>query len=200
MPTRKEQSALTRQKIIDVVEDKIRKEGYDNIRIVDIAKECHMSTGNFYHYFSSLEALFDEIDSVKFYESFEALHPQNDIHVVSRLESYLKTWMDLSLNKYGSKYIYYWTQRYTKKFSASDTDNRVSLIVKHLTEILNQGLEKGELLRTAPVQDIAYTIAFLIFGCAAYYGASNDEELVRHWSKNCYSFFIKPAIAPYLVF
>lgn len=198
MPTRKEQAALTRQKILTVTKTKISEDGYDNIRIVDIAKACNMSAGNFYNYYKSLDELFHEIDSIEFYESFDSLQTDNDLPVLTRIESYFHDWINLALNQYGSDYMYNWTQRYTTKTPLHNSDERVSLIVKHITNILKESVAKGELLPSAPADHIAYTIAFILFGCSAHFGITDDKESILQWSEYFYTSFIKPALTPYL--
>lgn len=198
MPTRKEQAAQTRKKIIDVVEAKIREGGYETIRIADIAKACHMSAGNFYHYFSSLEELFDEIDSKKFYESFDFLQKNSQLPVLTRLKSYFTEWLELSLTHYGACYMYYWTRRYTQKAASTQYSNRVTLIADHISQILTDGIQSGELVKDTPVQDISYTIAFLLFGCSAHFGVTNNEELIRQWYTESYPLFIESAVRQYL--
>lgn len=199
MPTRKEQSALTRQKILTVTRAKISEDGYNNIRIADIAKACNMSAGNFYNYFKSINELFHEIDSVNFYESFDSLQADNDLPVFIRLKSYFCDWIDKALNQYGSDYMYNWTQRYTTKSPAHGSDERVTLIVKHITDILKESVSKGELLPSVPAENLAYTIAFTLFGCSAHFGITNDKESILQWSKYFCTSFIKPALIPYLI-
>lgn len=198
MPTRKEQAALTRKKIIEAAKEKIKTESYDSIRIVDIAKACNMSTGNFYHYFGSLDELFSEIDSIEFYENFDSLKNDEAISVIKRLKSYFIEWLTSTVNCYGSDYMYNWTRRYTFKNEKGEDDNRIRLIAGHITQILSEGIKTGELYSDTPVENISYTIAFLIFGASVHFGISNNSDFIRQWSTNACEIFLEPALSPYL--
>ncbi|MEG2184431.1 MAG: TetR/AcrR family transcriptional regulator [Cloacibacillus sp.] len=198
MTTRKEQAALTRKKIIQVAEDLIREKGHDAIRISDIVHACQMSSGNFYYYFGSLKELFEEIDNIKFYESFHSLHPHGSGTVLSRIDSYFSDWIDLTLSYYGSKYMYHWTRHYTLTPMTAPTQNRINLIAKHLTQILNEGISEGELLTNTPVEKFSYSMAFAIFGCSAYFGITGDESFIRKWREYFSETYVKSALAPYI--
>lgn len=181
MTTRKEQAALTRKKIINAAEDLIREKGHDAIRISDITNACQMSAGNFYYYFKSVNELFEEIDDKKFYETFASLNQNYNENVTARINSYFADWIGLTLSYYGSRYMYHWTRHYTLISSSSCKQNRIMLMVKHLEKILNDGIQKGELVEDTPVLDIAHSIAFAIFGCSAYFGLTSDESFILKW-------------------
>lgn len=193
MASRKEQAAMTRNKIISVTEQLIREIGYESIRISDVAKACNMSMGNFYHYFSSLDDLFDEIDTKVFYSLFDELQPDNSLSVLPRLKNYFTRWIDTAVTQ-GSSYSYYWIQHYSLKTSS----NRVSLIAGHLEQILNDGLEKQELKPDTPVSTIAHTIAFSIFGASSYWGLTDNVDFFQEWRDSFCHVFIDTALAPYL--
>lgn len=195
MATRKEQAALTRKSIIQAAENLIKEKGHDSVRISDIAKTCSMSLGNFYHYFKSLDELFEEIDSVKFYESFSSLLPNNNGPVLSRLESYLHDWIDLTLNTYGHDYMYHWTRRYTQNTPAYE--NRIKLVSGHISQILNDGIKNEELMKEIPIEQISYTIAFSIFGFSSYFGLSEGNGFIDQWKEYFCGTFIQSTLAAY---
>ena len=58
---RKAQGQETEQKILETARQLMRKNGYDAVSIRDICKEAGVTTGAFYGYFSSKEALFNAI-------------------------------------------------------------------------------------------------------------------------------------------
>ena len=196
MPTRKEQAMLTKKRIMEVTEELIKEVGYDSIRIIDIARACKMSSGNFYHYFSSLQDLFEKIDDVKFYESFRSLKPQSRLGVVERIESYFYDWINLTLSHYDSQYMYYWTRRYTT--TSCSSQNRIKIIVGHISHILQDGIHCGELSEDTPVELFAHTIAFVLLGSSAYFGVTSDEDLIRSWQKYFGETYVKKALLPYI--
>lgn len=201
MVTRKEQAELTRKRIIETAEKLIREKGYESIRITDLTKACNMSSGNFYHYFSSLDDLFETIDDIKFYESFSSLKPSSTEHVVDRINSYFHDWINLTISYYNSDYMYHWTRRYTSnsKLGSSRIKNRVEIIVRHLVNILKDGIAKNELSADTPIDQFAYSMAFSIFGCSAYFGITSDKELINNWQNYFGNVYIAAALDPYIV-
>ena len=195
--TRKEQAEQRKARIIEVAENKIRNDGYDSIKVSDLAKECEMSVGNFYNYFSSLDDLFDEIDSTKFYKSF-ILSEKSELPVTERVINYCGEWIRLSLDYYGVGYMYYWTKRYTGKDSENKSDNRVRLIAGHIATIVGDGVARGELIENTPVKEVAYSVAFMIFGCSAYFGSTGDKVFIREWYKSQFKAFIEEALNRYI--
>ena len=199
MTTRKEQAELMRKRIIEVGEELIRKNGYESIRISDIARECKMSSGNFYHYFSSIKDLIETIDDIKFYESFSSMCAQSNKTVLSRIDSYFSDWINLTLSYYNSQYMYHWTRHYILNTTPESSQNRIKLIAKHLDNILRTGIRDGELMENTPVEQISYSIAFAIFGCSAHFGVTADEDFIRSWREYFSETYVKNAIAHYLV-
>jgi len=64
--SRQKQAAKTKHKIAKTAIELFRKNGYNNITILDICRKAGVSVGTFYHYFESKGAVFsiviDEID------------------------------------------------------------------------------------------------------------------------------------------
>lgn len=203
MLTRKEQAELSRKKIIEAAENLIKEKGYEKIHIKEIASACNMSIGNFYHYFKSKEELFLEIDNIKFYESINALKDNVKSpasFVLSRIESYFLSWIDLMISYYGPSFSFYWVRRYSDKSVSSDLNNsRTNLMSSHILHILKKGIENKELNNDTPVDCIAFSIAYTIFGCVAHYGITEDGDFIRQWAINYCDIYIRNALKPYLI-
>lgn len=198
MTTRKEQAALTREKIIKVTEGLIRTKGHDAIHIADISKACNISAGNVYYYFKSLKELFEEIDDNKFYESLESLTLKGQGSTFSKIDAYFSDWINLTISYYGSQYMYHWTRHYTLRPTDASSENRMKLIAGHLIIILKKGIEEGELLATTPIEQIAYSLAFAIFGCSAFFGITADEDFIQKWRQHFSDTYIKIALNEYI--
>lgn len=197
MISRKEQAALTRQKIKDAAVQLLQEKDYDQIKIADIANACNMSLGNFYHYFKSLDDLFSEIDSTQFYDMLAAVKPNRGYSVQASLESFFLGWIRMMLSFHGSSYTAHWLRHYTRKAMPAE-DSRHDLIASHIAQILEDGVSNGELCSDTPVSSIAYSIAFSILGCTAHFSVTSDAEFVRHWADDYCRIFINSALAPYL--
>lgn len=199
MATRKEQAALARQKILEAAGSLIKEKGYDRIRIADITSACGMSPGNFYHYYKSIEDVFTEIDSVRFYESITALKAGKGASALARLESYILEWVELMI-RHGANYSYYWVSHYVRRPEPQDDKhNRINLIISHVSQILEEGVADNTLRKDTPTSCIAPSIAFSIFGCAAHFGITDNADYARQWAGDCCLHYIRGALLPYCV-
>ncbi len=198
MLTKKEQAVIAKAKILEAAHQLIRVTGYDNIHIKDITDACGMSPGNFYHYFSSKEQLFDELDSTDFYEDFISLQMDNDLDVNERLNSYIKQWIAHSVNDYGSNYMFYWAKKYIQK-ATQESPCRLYLIASHIKKILGLGIERGELSPQTPIDTIAISTSYTIYGAMAHFAAlDNGEDLIK-WASGFCDDIMNPALAPYFL-
>ncbi len=198
MLTKKEQAAIAKAKILEAAHQLIRVTGYDNIHIKDITDACQMSPGNFYHYFSSKEQLFDELDSKDFYEDFASLQMENDLDVNQRLNSYIKQWIAHSVNDYGSNYMFYWAKKYIQRANKK-SPCRLSLIANHIKKILNLGLERGELSPQTPIDTIAISISYTLYGAMAHFAATDHGDGLIKWSISFCDDIITTTLMPYFL-
>ena len=199
MLTRKEQAALAKKNIIEATEKLIREKDYDSLRIADIVSACGMTPGNFYHYFKSKEELFEEIDTNKFYSVLKVFEDNAATPILIRVESYILQWIDLMINYYGPNYSYNWVRHYVHKPLLSDKSNKINLIYNHIEGFLKKGVENKELCKNTPVECIAYSVAFTILGCSAFFGMNGDKDTVNRWVRTYCDVYIRDLLAPYCV-
>ena len=198
MPTRKEQAAMAKKKIVESAIRLIKEKGYDDIRIADITSACGMTPGNFYHYYKSKDDLFSEIDMNHFYQSMSALKADNSAPVSDRLISYIMDWIELMISYYGAHYTLYWFHHYIgRQFSANAENDRINIISGHVLSILEKGVKDGELREDTPVECIAFTVAYSIIGSTAHFGVDADEDFVRRWANEYCQIYIRKMLEPY---
>lgn len=150
---RKRQS--TKSRIVKAAWDLFYKNGYDHTTVEDIIAASKTSKGTFYHYFKGKEALLNSL-SYLFDQKYEELAAVIDPNISSydkllfanhELFYMIETSVDIKLlaSLYSSQLI-------TKdKKSLSD---RKRFYFKWITEVLEEGLKRGEFKNTSSADEL----------------------------------------------
>ena len=150
---RKRQS--TKSRIVKAAWDLFYKNGYDHTTVEDIIAASKTSKGTFYHYFKGKEALLNSL-SYLFDQKYEELAAVIDPNISSydkllfanhELFYMIETSVDIKLlaSLYSSQLI-------TKdKKSLSD---RKRFYFKWITEVLKEGLKRGEFKNTSSADEL----------------------------------------------
>lgn len=145
----------TKTRIVKAAWNLFYKNGYDRTTIEDIIAASKTSKGTFYHYFKGKEALLNSL-SYLFDQKYEELYHTID-HGLSSYDKLLilnrelfgmiEESVDISLLAY-----LYSSQLITKdKKSLSD---KKRFYFKWITEIISEGLERGEFKNTSTVEEL----------------------------------------------
>lgn len=150
---RKRQS--TKSRIVKAAWNLFYKNGYDHTTVEDIIAASKTSKGTFYHYFKGKEALLNSL-SYLFDEKYEELAAVIDPNLSSydkllflnhELSYMIETSVDIRLLAF-----LYSSQLITKdKKSLSDSKR---FYFKWVTEILSEGLERGEFKNTSSAEEL----------------------------------------------
>lgn len=150
---RKRQS--TKSRIVKAAWNLFYKNGYDHTTVEDIIAASKTSKGTFYHYFKGKEALLNSL-SYLFDEKYEELAAVIDPNLSSydkllflnhELFYMIETSVDIRLLAF-----LYSSQLITKdKKSLSDSTR---FYFKWVTEILSEGLERGEFKNTSSAEEL----------------------------------------------
>ena len=150
---RKRQS--TKSRIVKAAWNLFYKNGYDHTTVEDIIAASKTSKGTFYHYFKGKEALLNSL-SYLFDEKYEELAAVIDPNLSSydkllflnhELFYMIETSVDIRLLAF-----LYSSQLITKdKKSLSDSKR---FYFKWVTEILSEGLERGEFKNTSSAEEL----------------------------------------------
>lgn len=150
---RKRQS--TKSRIVKAAWNLFYKNGYDHTTVEDIIAAFKTSKGTFYHYFKGKEALLNSL-SYLFDEKYEELAAVIDPNLSSydkllflnhELFYMIETSVDIRLLAF-----LYSSQLITKdKKSLSDSKR---FYFKWVTEILSEGLERGEFKNTSSAEEL----------------------------------------------
>ncbi|MCI8320172.1 MAG: TetR/AcrR family transcriptional regulator [Dorea sp.] len=150
---RKRQSTKTR--IVKAAWNLFYKNGYDHTTIEDIIAASKTSKGTFYHYFKGKEALLNSL-SYLFDEKYEELYNTVDADLSSydkllflnrELFLMIEESVDISL------LAYLYSSQLTTKDKKSLSDKK-RFYFKWITEIITDGLERGEFRNTSTAEEL----------------------------------------------
>lgn len=139
---RQAQAEQTRRAILDAAAALARQVGFDRMTIREICQAAHVTTGAFYHHFSSKEDLlnqgFDSLDT--FME--EALAPYRDAPPIQRLEALLKLYAQYMEGLGWETVARYYGRRLANPVAASMSPKRYTLraMLECLTALAQEGV------------------------------------------------------------
>lgn len=171
----------TKTRIVKAAWNLFYKNGYDHTTIEDIIAASKTSKGTFYHYFKGKEALLNSL-SYLFDEKYEELYNTVDHGLSSydkllllnrELFSMIEESVDIDLLAY-----LYSSQLITKdKKSLSD---KKRFYFKWITEIISDGLERGEFRNTSTAEELMDIYAMyeraLLYDWALFKGSFSLSE------------------------
>lgn len=150
---RKRQS--TKSRIVKAAWNLFYKNGYEQTTVEDIIAASRTSKGTFYHYFKGKEALLNSL-SYLFDEKYEELAAVIDPNLSSydkllflnhELFYMIETSVDISL------LAFLYSSQLTTKDKKSLSDSK-RFYFKWITEILEDGLKKGEFKNTSTAEEL----------------------------------------------
>ena len=191
---RKRQSTKTR--IVKAAWNLFYKNGYDHTTIEDIIAASKTSKGTFYHYFKGKEALLNSL-SYLFDEKYEELYNTVDADLSSYdkllfLNRELFLMIEESVDIILLAYLYS-SQLITKdKKSLSD---KKRFYFKWITEIISDGLERGEFRNTSTAEELMDIYAMyeraLLYDWALFKGSFSLSEYSNKLLPHVLDTFIK---------
>lgn len=148
----------TKNKILEVATTQFFERGFDGTGVRSIMKEVGADIGTFYYYFSSKDALFDEV-LIRFFEDFRhrmdllleevSAHPQQSIQ---RFFDEVRKEVETFKNKYGTKLHFTIQYAYRERI--------LTIMEPYLEAIIRQLVEKG----AKPRMEIHTMAVFLCHG------------------------------------
>lgn len=191
---RKRQSTKTR--IVKAAWNLFYKNGYDHTTIEDIIAASKTSKGTFYHYFKGKEALLNSL-SYLFDEKYEELYNTVDADLSSydkllflnrELFLMIEESVDISL------LAYLYSSQLTTKDKKSLSDKK-RFYFKWITEIITDGLERGEFRNTSTAEELMDIYAMyeraLLYDWALFKGSFSLSEYSNKLLPHVLDTFIK---------
>lgn len=179
----------TKGRIVKAAWSLFYKKGYDQTTVEDIINLSKTSKGTFYHYFKGKEALLNTLSEL-FDEKYEDLATDLPpglscydklLYLNRELFRMIETSIDIDLLAY-----LYSSQLITKdKISLADTKR---FYFKWTTDILTEGIEKGEFKNTSTAAELMHIYAMyeraLLYDWALYKGefslTERSDKLLPH--------------------
>ncbi len=171
----------TKTRIVKAAWNLFYKNGYDHTTVEDIIAASKTSKGTFYHYFKGKEALLNSL-SYLFDEKYEELYNTIDYSLPSYdklllLNRELFCMIEESVDIHLLAYLYS-SQLITKdKKSLSD---KKRFYFKWITEIISDGLERGEFRNTSTAEELMDIYAMyeraLLYDWALFKGSFSLSE------------------------
>lgn len=203
LTSRQAQALSTQQKIYDVGYELLKSVPIDKIKIQDIIKACGISTGAFYHYYASKEMLFVHLmhDQIRSNEEFLC---RMDASAASKIRLYLLRRFTIAEQR-GLLFERNVQQfRMTEEYRKGRREAIGGRPIQHgmynlISEILQRGMEVGELSPDIDVPMVGQTITYIIHG-AIYNQCLYDVPLkLIHWGEQFCQEVLEPMLAPYIL-
>lgn len=150
---RKRQS--TKSRIVKAAWNLFYKNGYEHTTIEDIIAASKTSKGTFYHYFKGKEALLNSL-SYLFDQKYEELYSTID-HGLSSYDKLLLLNRELFLMIEESVDITLLAYLYSSQLITKDKkslSDKKRFYFKWITEIISDGLERGEFKNTSTAEEL----------------------------------------------
>lgn len=197
--SRQMQADQTRNHIIDTAFHLVEKKPVSEIRIKDITSASGVSTGTFYHYFSSKEELFSQIALEPTTNELLDIAEAAQKPLMERLEAYCRLRagnaeqqglpMTRNLQQFRMTELY----REMRQQMFGDSHFEVDILCKIFQDAVDSGELSGEFPIRFHAEMILYTLYGLIFNSSLY-----DEPFVpSKWLPQFLVHLKDVALAPY---
>lgn len=145
--SRQQRSAATRRAILDAAVRLTREGGFDRLNVRDVCAAAGVTTGAFYHHFSSKEDLLTQgFSSLDTYLE-EAMRPYLDAPPLERLEALVRSYAAYTEDMGWQTMALYYTRRLSNPASAASlSPNRYTLrtMEKCLQELAGENILSPE--------------------------------------------------------
>lgn len=163
LTSRKKQALRTRHKIFKKTMELGTKKGFAALKITDVCKAANISVGTFYHYFTSLDAVFQE-QYIAYDEFISKSIREKPLSGASIDQLYQL--FSLKYDYVSEKGVQFIVRQYSGQFKQIDNGNtffysQERVMYRTLLNILQNGIASGELKAQFPVDFIANSL--LIF-------------------------------------
>lgn len=165
MAKRQELAEETKSKIIEIGVKLILENGFDNVSVEDITKECGISKGSFYTYFKTKEDFIQILYNSPFKELENEISQMINKDIFEKLNYYFFHYIK-KVEKTGIQIIRQWIKNVVDP-NAKNIDNSFSKL-KHDTEFLRKILENAvvdnQLMQEIPIDLVTNFIIDEMYG------------------------------------
>ncbi len=189
----------TKQKIMNAAKLLISKNGFEKISIEDIVKEAGVSTGSFYTYFKRKEDVVEAINQSCFYRLAEIVNEMTDRDICERLRYYCKEFLK-EIEDTGIEICRQWTRNNltpTNMLISGEEITKYRYDYRAMQSILAEGVKRGELNETTPVDDLALIFNAELYGLMVAWCMTDGEVIGSEKTDMFTDTVIKATLAPY---
>ena len=183
--TRKEQAEAARKKLLESAKELLFDKGYEKTTIVDITKNCGMSSGNFYHYFDSKDDLILALEREPFDIRYQKSYSNTELSWYERMVEYLLNIIEINCTYFTPRYNGFWFAYHATHPTAIDSpENKYCLLINELSSFLIKGVEAGELSQEIPIKQISEFLVIHYHGAILYSTLTGGEyDLIEEMKK-----------------
>ncbi|MDE5943683.1 MAG: TetR/AcrR family transcriptional regulator [Clostridia bacterium] len=189
----------TRRKIVEAAKKIICEKGLANTSVDEITEACGVAKGSFYTYFKRKEEIVFELSRGMFDE------------ILSNAKNHSGTFLD-KLQKYMTEFASYiekssvkLTQEWIKNVVVPETipngyeNNKLEIDLNNTIDLLQYGVETGELQKDSPVTQLAYIITDLLYGQMLCWCMSNGTYSYEKRTQEFCKMSLYPLFKNYLI-
>lgn len=175
----------TRQNLVDAAKKLILTRGFDNFNVSDITEEAGVAKGSFYTYFKHKDDIINEVTHQSIYPlRSESLSLEGCM--VEKLSHYLKEAMS-QIVEYGLTSAQNWLRLGMEPGNVCVL-NKMLLDMHVVEEILESGVQTGELSSETPIDALQHCIIAEFYGIVVTWCISNGQEpamtRIEYYCKN----------------
>ncbi|MGM9659733.1 MAG: TetR/AcrR family transcriptional regulator [Faecousia sp.] len=200
MTNRERQAQATKQKLLDSAKRLISERGFDHVKVSDIAADCGMVKGSFYHYFRSKDEIVAALRESVYDNLRRDVYEEAGLGFQGRIQLFVQNWYKAlkDLNLHIARYS---MQQYANNIHINPHSSDLSHMeqgMSLLTDCIREGVQRGELLPETPVEVLAKGIMFALQGSALFHCKQEEQFDVEQWCEEFQSFILAPLLAAYL--
>lgn len=198
--TNRQLAALeTKKKLLQAAKEIICQKGLANTSVAEITKKCGVANGTFYTYFKRKEDVVFALSQEMYQEVLDkALACPGAF--IKRLSFFMVSFTDC-IEKSGLKLCQEWVRNTVDPALVENETDRGKLAfdIHSLSELLNDGVKRGELDPAAPIDILAHTLTDLLYGEMLCWDMSGGEYSLAERTKEFCNRFLESIMAPYLI-
>lgn len=200
MMTNRQLAALeTKKKLMESAKELICEKGLANTSVAEITKKCGVANGTFYTYFKRKEDVVFALSREMYQEVLDRAleHPGT---FMERLVFFMVGFADC-IEKSGLKLCQEWIRNTVDPDLVENEDDRSKLAfdIHSVTLLLEDGIQKSEVLADAPVEVLSHTLMDLLYGQMLCWDMSGGSYCFAERTKEFCDLFLGAITAPYLI-
>lgn len=189
----------TKKKLINAAKEIICEKGLVNTSISEITNACGVANGTFYTYFKKKEDIIFALRRDMYQEIYEKAQAY-DGTLMERLIFFIKNFSGY-IEKSSLKLCQEWIRNTVDPDLVENEDDRTKLDfdINSVKEILNKGIEQGELKKDTPVEMLAHTLMDLLYGQMLCWDMTGGAYSLEERATEFCDHFLDTMMAPYLI-